>query len=101
MVSRIGGEEFLIILPGASLEAARQKSDKMREHMKGLELFHRGRRLPTLTFSAGAASFPATGATPEELLRAADAALYEAKHAGRDRTVPAAARTGEPSVSVG
>ena len=89
VVSRIGGEEFLVLLPGASLEAALRKSETMREKLKGLELFHRGRRLPPLTFSAGAATFPASGETPEALLRAADAALYEAKHAGRDRTIPA------------
>jgi diguanylate cyclase (GGDEF)-like protein len=89
VVSRMGGEEFLILLPGASLEATLRKSDAMREKLKALELFHRGRRLPSLTFSAGAATFPANGETPDALLRAADAALYEAKHAGRDRTVPA------------
>jgi diguanylate cyclase (GGDEF)-like protein len=87
VVSRVGGEEFLLILPGASIESAGQKIDKVREKVKGLELFYRGRRLPPLTFSAGAASFPANGATPEALLRAADTALYESKHAGRDRTI--------------
>ena len=75
--------------PGASLEATLTKSDRMRETFKDLELFHRGRRLPPLTFSAGAAAFPVSGATPEALVRAADAALYEAKHAGRDRTAAA------------
>ncbi|MDQ2912889.1 MAG: sensor domain-containing diguanylate cyclase [Chloroflexota bacterium] len=89
VVSRVGGEEFLLLLPGAPLEATLQKSDAMRERLKGLELFHRGRRMPPLTFSAGAAAFPANGETPEALLRAADGALYEAKHAGRDRTVRA------------
>jgi diguanylate cyclase (GGDEF)-like protein len=89
VVSRVGGEEFLLILPGASLDAALQKCDRMREKMKSLELFHRGRRLPQLMFSAGAAAFPVNGDNPEALLRAADAALYEAKHAGRDRAVAA------------
>lgn len=89
VVSRVGGEEFLVLLPGASLEATLRKSEVIREKLKGLELFHRGRRLPPITFSAGVAAFPANGELPEALLRAADAALYEAKHAGRDRTVPA------------
>lgn len=89
VVSRVGGEEFLVLLPGASLEATIHKSEVMREKLKSLELFHRGRRLPPISFSAGAAAFPAHGETPEALLRAADAALYEAKHAGRDRTVAA------------
>ena len=91
VVSRVGGEEFLVLLPGASLEATLRKSEAIRDRLKGLELFHRGRRLPPLTFSAGAATYPAHGETPEALLRAADKALYEAKHAGRDRTVAAGA----------
>jgi diguanylate cyclase (GGDEF)-like protein len=91
VVSRVGGEEFLLLLPGASIEAALGKVERVREKMKGLELFHRGRRLPPLTFSAGVAGFPINGVTPEPLLRAADKALYEAKHAGRDQTVPAVA----------
>jgi diguanylate cyclase (GGDEF)-like protein len=89
VVSRVGGEEFLILLPGASGEATLRKSEAMREKLKALELFHRGRRLPPVTFSAGVATFPGNGETPEALLRAADTALYEAKHAGRDRTIPA------------
>jgi diguanylate cyclase (GGDEF)-like protein len=89
VVSRVGGEEFLVLLPGASLESAVLKSDTMRGKLKALDLFHRGRRLPPLTFSAGVASFPATGETKEALLRAADTALYDAKHAGRDRSVAA------------
>jgi diguanylate cyclase (GGDEF)-like protein len=87
VVSRVGGEEFLLLLPGASAEAALGKMDVLREKMKALELFHRGRRLPPLMFSAGAASFPANGIAPDPLLRSADKALYEAKHAGRDRSV--------------
>jgi diguanylate cyclase (GGDEF)-like protein len=96
VVSRVGGEEFLVLLPGASLEATLRKSEAIREKLKGLELFHRGRRLPLLTFSAGAATFPANGQTPDALLRAADGALYDAKHAGRDRTLPA----GVPPVDI-
>jgi diguanylate cyclase (GGDEF)-like protein len=89
VVSRVGGEEFVLILPGASIEAALLKADHLRDAMKRLELFHRGRRLPVLTFSAGVALYPASGATPDALLRAADVALYEAKHGGRDRTIAA------------
>jgi len=90
VVSRVGGEEFLLLLPSATSEDAVRKVDRMREKLKKLELFHRGRRLPVLTFSAGVASYPADGKGADLLLRAADEALYEAKHAGRDRTVVAA-----------
>jgi diguanylate cyclase (GGDEF)-like protein len=91
VVSRLGGEEFLVLLPGASLDVTLKKSEALRERLKSLELSHRGRRLPPLLFSAGAATFPANGETPAALLRAADTALYEAKHAGRDRTIAAPA----------
>ena len=60
-----------------------------RDRRTMVDLFHRGRRLPPLTLSAGAAPFPANGETREALIRAADTALYKAKHAGRDRTVAA------------
>lgn len=89
VVSRVGGEEFLLLLPGAAPEDALRKVDKMRERLKKIEVFHRGHRLPVLTFSAGAACFPHDGQTADDLLRAADKALYQAKHAGRDRTMVA------------
>jgi diguanylate cyclase (GGDEF)-like protein len=91
VVSRVGGEEFLLLLPGAVPEDAVRKVDKIRERLKRLEVFHRGQRLPVLTFSAGSSCFPQDGQAADDLLRAADKALYEAKHAGRDRTVVAAA----------
>jgi len=89
VVSRVGGEEFLLLLPGASQEDALRKIDKMRQRLKTLEVFHRGHRLPKLMFSAGVAGFPSDGNVADALLRAADRALYGAKHAGRDRTVVA------------
>jgi diguanylate cyclase (GGDEF)-like protein len=91
VVSRVGGEEFLLLLPGAASEDALRKVDGLREKLKKLEVFHRGLRLPVLTFSAGAATFPTDGQAADDLLRSADKALYEAKHAGRDRTVVARA----------
>jgi diguanylate cyclase (GGDEF)-like protein len=97
VASRFGGEEFLLILPGASLEAAVARSETLRERLRGRDLFHRGRRVPTLTFSAGAAAFGASGATQDALLHAADTALYEAKHAGRDQTSAARAPEAIPA----
>jgi diguanylate cyclase (GGDEF)-like protein len=91
VASRFGGEEFLLILPGVSLDAAVARTETLRERLRGRDLFHRGRRVPTLTFSAGAAAFPDSGATQDALLHAADTALYEAKHAGRDQTSAARA----------
>jgi len=82
---RYGGEEFLLILPGAPLEAARRRADELRQSVREMTAEHRGRVLSRITVSAGVACFPQHGITADELLRAADTALYRAKELGRDR----------------
>jgi diguanylate cyclase (GGDEF)-like protein len=83
-VFRIGGEEFLLILPGVDPGEATS-----RLHLICSQLASRD--LPTcggdqrVTLSAGLACWPQQGQQLDELLQAADAALYEAKHAGRNR----------------
>jgi diguanylate cyclase (GGDEF)-like protein len=79
IVSRWGGEEFLVILPGADLEAARQLAERIRLGVQ---------KLPTssVTISAGAAEFDADYDF-EATLRAADRRMYEAKAAGRNCVV--------------
>jgi diguanylate cyclase (GGDEF)-like protein len=84
---RYGGEEFALILPDASLEGACGRADDLRERIKALGIAHRGQPLGAVTVSMGVAAYPDHGHTGEELLRAADAALYEAKAQGRDRVV--------------
>ena len=82
---RCGGEEFTLILPETSLEVARQRAEDIREGVKHLSVQHRHQPLGAITLSLGVASFPDHGETSEAVLRVADAALYRAKHAGRDR----------------
>jgi diguanylate cyclase (GGDEF)-like protein len=84
---RYGGEEFTLILPEMSLETACNRAEELRQSVHGLHLEHHGQSLGTITISLGVAVFPQHGEDPEALLGAADAALYEAKHAGRDRVV--------------
>jgi diguanylate cyclase (GGDEF)-like protein len=86
---RHGGEEFLFILPGASGEESRRRAGELQQATRELSVAHRGLVLGPVTFSVGVAAFPDHGATREALLRAADAALYRAKHEGRDRVVVA------------
>ena len=85
---RFGGEEFVVVLPGSTLEDARHRVEQIRLLVKGLQLRHNDQILGTLTVSAGLASSPEHGSTPEALLRAADDALYLAKEEGRDRVIP-------------
>ena len=82
---RCGGEEFTLILPETSLEVARQRADDIREGVKHLSVEHRHQPLGAITLSLGVATFPDHGKTGEAVLRVADAALYRAKRAGRDR----------------
>ena len=86
---RYGGEEFTLVLPEASLDATRQRAEQLLQEVKHLDLQHRGQSLPSVTLSMGVAAFPEHGSAAEDILRAADAALYSAKASGRDRVVVA------------
>ncbi len=88
---RYGGEEFTIILPGASLEDARHRADILRVGIRNLPTRSGGGTDDPVTVSIGLAIYPLHGATGEDLLRAADEALYDAKGRGRDRIRQAAA----------
>jgi diguanylate cyclase (GGDEF)-like protein/PAS domain S-box-containing protein len=86
---RYGGEEFLLILASASIDAACKRAELLREDLKQLTVRHAGQVLGRITVSIGVSAFPGHGATGEELVRAADKALYRAKEEGRDRVVVA------------
>jgi diguanylate cyclase (GGDEF)-like protein len=89
---RYGGEEFLLVMPDSSLEDTRLRLEQIRVRFEAMEIRHDGQLLATVTFSAGLAVFPEQGATQEEILRAADDALYVAKQEGRNRIVMAGGR---------
>jgi diguanylate cyclase (GGDEF)-like protein len=82
---RYGGEEFVVILPEASPAMSRSRAEELWKGVQGMHVNFHGELLRGVTVSAGVASFPGNGATMAQLLRAADAALYAAKHQGRDR----------------
>jgi diguanylate cyclase (GGDEF)-like protein len=82
---RYGGEEFVVILPEASLEMSRSRAEQLWKGVQGLHVNFHGELLRGVTASIGVAAFPAHGKTTAELLRAADAAMYGAKRQGRDR----------------
>lgn len=84
---RFGGEEFVLILPDTSLEVTQQRADQLREGVKHLHVQHRGQALGPVTASLGVAVFPEHGASSDDLFRAADEALFQAKAQGRDRVV--------------
>jgi diguanylate cyclase (GGDEF)-like protein/PAS domain S-box-containing protein len=86
---RLGGEEFIIVLPEATLEQTRARAETHRQGFTAVRIESSGGRIETPTLSIGVAAYPVHGTTAEDLLRAADAALYRAKTAGRDRVVAA------------
>jgi diguanylate cyclase (GGDEF)-like protein len=83
--ARIGGEEFAVIVPDADTAAALQAAERLRERVRDA---FAAEPVP-LTVSFGVSTYPLDGETEDDLLRAADRALYAAKDAGRDRTLSA------------
>lgn len=99
IVCRYGGEEFIVILPLADFKIACARAERIRATVHQLQLLYRGQALGSITVSAGVAGLPQHGVLPEELLQAADAALYRAKAEGRDRVV--GAQRGEDAMGTG
>ncbi len=85
LACRYGGEEFSLILADADTEGTHKCVESIREAVKHLSIYDRGQTLGTITVSAGIATYPAHSGNAEDLIRAADEALYRAKKAGRDR----------------
>ncbi len=78
VVSRYGGDEFVILMPETNIEQARQLASKLRAWIAADPLL----REKNITASFGIASFPIHGSTPQELIQVADASMYLSKHQG-------------------
>ena len=87
VVARFGGEEFVVLLPGVSLEVALGVAERLVAAVAALGVPHAGSDVaPHVTMSFGvAACLPAPGLTADRLIESADAALYRAKSDGRNR----------------
>ncbi|PTV75675.1 PleD family two-component system response regulator [Agrobacterium pusense] len=92
LACRYGGEEFVVVMPDTPIELAASVAERLRTIVEDKPFYVRSiDRELSITASLGIASGSGAFGTPEELLRQADRALYEAKHAGRNRVVSAAA----------
>jgi diguanylate cyclase (GGDEF)-like protein/PAS domain S-box-containing protein len=87
--SRYGGDEFIIILPDASLEVTLKRAELISERVKQYIHQFENKALNTISLSSGVAIFPDHGLTSLALLKSADDALYQAKAEGRDRIIVA------------
>jgi diguanylate cyclase (GGDEF)-like protein len=90
VVCRYGGEELMVILPDCGMEDARIKAEALRRRVEGLSDVHDA----PVSISIGIASIPETSTSAVDVVAMADAALYEAKRAGKNCVVNAEKRGG-------
>jgi diguanylate cyclase (GGDEF)-like protein/PAS domain S-box-containing protein len=83
---RFGGEEFVVVMPKASLSVAKQRANDWRMKFESQILIHNGEVL-NATLSAGVAVYPLHGTSSDEIIRKADQAMYAAKAAGRNLVI--------------
>lgn len=86
VVCRLGGEEFVVIMPGASAAMAEARIRGLLHGIRECRFRHRDTELDGITLSCGIAAWPEHTDDPLALTRLADEALYRAKHRGRDRS---------------
>ena len=98
-VGRYGGEEFLMVLPGCDSATLRQRAKEMLEAVRGTPVHTAAGNLKITASIGGTVNTDTPEAILEGLVRNADVALYQAKHAGRDRGVIFDPEEGNPNVS--
>jgi diguanylate cyclase (GGDEF)-like protein len=86
IICRYGGDEFLVILHNTSLESGFRRVEQWRTAMESIRIEHEDQSLQ-VRFTAGVAAYPTHGQTLEEVIKAADDALYQAKDKGRNYTM--------------
>ncbi|PPC93695.1 MAG: hypothetical protein CTY33_07105 [Methylotenera sp.] len=84
---RFGGEELVLVMPGASKEIAAMRAESMRAAIEQHEFVYQGKNLNGVTASLGVSEYPQDGDTAVALMKAADTALYRAKGAGRNQVM--------------
>ncbi len=87
ILCRYGGEEFALVMANAAAATVQQRADLLRSGVPQLSIEVGKRAVGPVTLSIGLASYPEHGSTAQAVLQAADAALYRAKAAGRNRVV--------------
>ena len=86
---RMGGEELMLMLPDINHATALDRAEAVREAVAGLTVRYGDKNLPQITISVGVADYPGHGASPQDVIRSADEALYAAKAKGRNCVVSA------------
>jgi diguanylate cyclase (GGDEF)-like protein len=86
ILGRIGGEEFMVLLPDTPQAAAATLAERIRKQVEGMVVTHPQGAL-NITVSIGVAEFGKDGEAADQVIKAADDRLYRAKHEGRNRVV--------------
>jgi diguanylate cyclase (GGDEF)-like protein len=94
--ARMGGEEFVVLLPETGLKQAMEAAERIRRTLEARAVVWNGRPL-SVTASLGVSACPDCTAVPAEVLSQADAALYRAKDAGRNQVAAAPVLQPEPA----
>lgn len=92
---RIGGEEFIVLCADMDEKEAWDIAEEFRDEVRDISIKYGESELPTITISAGIAAWPNGGGGVEDLVKAADLALYDAKDLGRDRVVAFSERSSD------
>ncbi|MFW5720108.1 MAG: GGDEF domain-containing protein [Candidatus Dojkabacteria bacterium] len=87
IVCRYGGEEFLVIMPGSDVKVLKDRAEEVRDEVQRMSVYYNNSYLPSVTVSCGIAEYPSHAVTVEDLISAADSALYFAKSSGRNRVI--------------
>jgi len=95
---RFGGEEFVVILPGADAAVAARRAEQLRAKVESIVVRYLEKNLPRITISVGVAVFPEAGDNPQAVLKVADEALYRAKEKGRNRVELSGVAAADPDV---
>ena len=99
IAARYGGEEFVLLLPQTNKEGSIVRAERLRESIDAYPFVNQKVQPGgSLTVSVGVAAFPDDGMSKDELIGAADRALYAAKHAGRNRVRVAGNPPTEPAI---
>ena len=87
--SRIGGDEFVVVLPDTTKMVTKKRAELIRDKVREIKIMYENKAITGITVSEGVAAFPEDGNDYDALLLAADQALYRAKNEGRDRVMVA------------
>jgi diguanylate cyclase (GGDEF)-like protein len=85
IVARYGGDEFMVILPGADKAAAQETGERLRRAVEAYPLILGDDVITSVTLSVGVAAYPHDGITVDQLVEAVDAAQYTAKRSGGNK----------------